>query len=275
MREVASAILSILDRGERGALATVTRVSGSAPQVPGAKMALTPDGSQVGTVGGGRIEQIVLEAMRHTMSDGQTRTIKKHLAQDLGMCCGGQMEIFVEPIESRPQLILFGAGHVAKPTAQFASDVGFEVTVVDPREEQNNEERFPGARHVLMEPDEAVRRGTLPFGPDTLIVVVTHDHRLDEEALRVCLPKPRRYLGMIGSKRKVIRVFERVQARSPEADLSDVRAPVGLDLGAHTPEEIALSIVSELVAVRRGGTGKPMQLDAELLPEDPSKAEAS
>src|SRR5687768_5194945 len=125
MRAVAEAVLRVLERGERAAQATVVRVAGSTPQVPGARMLLRADGTTIGTVGGGRIEQVVLDAMAECLADGRTRIVKKHLGRDLGMCCGGEMEVFVEPIESRPKLVLFGAGHVALPTAKIAKDVGF------------------------------------------------------------------------------------------------------------------------------------------------------
>ena len=275
MREIAAAILSILDRGERGALATVIAVSGSTPQVPGAKLVATCDGGLVGTVGGGRIEQVVIEALRQTIDDGKTRRVRKHLGRDLGMCCGGSMEVFVEPIEARPTLLLFGAGHVAQPTASFAHALGFEVTVVDARPEQNDEARFPDARRVLMEPREAVAGQTLPFGPEAYVVVTTHDHRLDEEALRACLDQPRRYLGMIGSQRKVLRIFSRLRQRDPELDLSAVHAPIGLDLGAHTPNEIAVAIVAELVACRRGGRGGSLKDALAPLPDAEAPAAAS
>src|SRR5688500_15036398 len=208
-------------------------------------MLLRPDGSTVGTVGGGRIEQVVLEALAETLRDGRTRIVKKHLGRDLGMCCGGEMEVFVEPIESRPVLILFRAGHVAQPTAELARKVGLDVTVVDAREAQNTEERCPEMRRVAMEPAEAVRSGGLPVGEESDVVIATHDHRLDEAALRACRGKKRRYLGMIGSKREVIRIFQRILQRAPAAKLDDVHSPVGLDLGAHTPEEIGLAIASE------------------------------
>ena len=268
MREITEAILEALRSGRRAALATVVRVGGSTPQVPGARLLLRADFATVGTVGGGRIEQVVLEALAETLRDGKTRIVKKHLGRDLGMCCGGEMEVFVEPIESRPVLILFGAGHVALPTAAIAARVGFAVTVVDAREEQNTEERFPGMQRVLMEPVEAVRSGELPFGEEAYVVIATHDHRLDEDALRACLGKQRRYLGMIGSKRKVIRIFQRILQRDPAARLDDVHSPVGLDLGAHTPDEIGLAIASELVQVRRGGSGGSMRLDEKLVPRD-------
>ncbi len=255
-----------LERGERGVLATVVRATGSTPQVPGAKLFLSREGL-VGTVGGGRIEEVVIETMRETLGDGRPRWVEKHLAHDLGMCCGGSMGVFVEPIEGRAPLLLFGAGHVAMPTAHFANRLGFEVTVVDPREDLNTKERFPDCKRVLLEPAEAVERGELPFGPQASIVISTHDHALDEEALRACLGKERRYLGMIGSKRKAIRVLDRVRARVPDAKLDEVHTPIGLDLGAVTPEEIALSICAELVLVRRGGKGGPMRLGSKDAPE--------
>jgi xanthine dehydrogenase accessory factor len=261
MRAVIAAWLGLLDRGERGAMATVVRASGSTPQGVGARLVLGADGTLVGTIGGGRIEQVVLELAREVIADGKARVLSKHLGRDLGMCCGGTMEVLVEPIEGRPPLILFGAGHVAQPLARLGHDVGFSVIVVDDRAEQNTEQRFPDVhQRILMEPAEAVRASVLPFGPDTFVVITTHDHRLDEEALRACLPKARRYLGMIGSRRKVHRIYDRIRARAPDADLSAVHSPIGLALGAETPSEIAVSIVAELIAVRRGGSGASMRL---------------
>jgi len=271
-RDLYQAMADLRRENRAFVLATVIDVASSAPREVGAKMLVLPDGSIVGTVGGGRIEQVVIEAMRETLADGKARVVKKHLAHDLGMCCGGEMEVFVEPIEARPKLVLFGAGHVARPTAALAQTVGFSVTVVDPREDQATEERFPDATRVVAEPAEAVKSGVLPFGPETFVLVVTHDHRLDEEALAACLDRPHRYLGMIGSRRKVIRIYQRIRHRRPDAPLDGVHAPVGLDLGALTPDEIAVSIVAELVAVRRGGSGAAMRLDPSLVPEEPAVA---
>ncbi|MCC7541002.1 MAG: XdhC family protein [Deltaproteobacteria bacterium] len=274
---MASALLALLDRGEAAALATVIRTAGSTPQVVGARLLLAPDGTTVGTVGGGRIEETVIAAMRETLADGKPRRISRHLARDLGMCCGGEMEVFVERIEGRPALLLFGAGHVAKPTAALAERVGFEVTVVDDREELLTPERFPDARRVLADPAEAVRAGMLPFGPSAYVIVCTHDHRLDEEALAACLDRPRAYLGMIGSRRKVLQIARRIRSRRPDAPLGGIAAPIGLDLGAETPDEIAVSIVAELIATKHGRSGGAMRLDLakQELDHDDGAEEAS
>lgn len=260
MRAIASALLALLDRGEAAALATVIRTAGSTPQVVGARLLLAADGTSVGTVGGGRIESVVLDALRETLADGKPRRVARHLGRDLGMCCGGEMEVFVERIEGRPALVLFGAGHVAQPTAALAQRVGFEVTVVDDREELLTAERFPDAHRVLADPAEAIAAGLLRFGPTTYVVICTHDHRLDEEALAACLDRPRRYLGMIGSRRKVLQIARRIRQRRPDAPLEGVHAPIGLDLGAETPDEIAVSIVAELVAARHGASGGTMRV---------------
>ncbi|MBE7484895.1 MAG: XdhC family protein [Polyangiaceae bacterium] len=250
MRDVTRELLNVLTSGKRGALATVVRVSGSVPQEPGARLLLAPDGTTTGTVGGGAVERAVLEALEQCRAHGRPELVVYDLARDLGMCCGGRMEIFVEPVEATQRLIVFGAGHVAKPTAQLARQVGFDVTVVDDREELATEERFPGCTLVLAEPSEAAAR-LAPRAEDWLLVV-TYDHRLDEEALDTFARLPHRYLGLIGSRRKVFRILQRIAERGPLPPLERVYAPVGLDIGAVSPEEIAVSIVAELVALRHG-----------------------
>lgn len=259
-RDVAAAILTLIDRGERGALATVVGASGSTPQVPGAKVLLHTDGSIVGTVGGGRIEQVVLDTLREVLADGRPRKIRHRLLQDLGMCCGGEMELFYEVVEGRSPLVVFGAGHVGLALVRIAEAAGFAATVVDPREELNSAERFPNATRLVAEPSETIPRLGLHEG--TFVVITTHDHAIDEDTLARCLPLPHRYLGMIGSRRKVVRVYQRLRHKGVTASFAGVAAPVGLDLGALTPEEIAVSIVAEMIAVRRGGVGGPLGLGA-------------
>jgi xanthine dehydrogenase accessory factor len=250
MRDVTRAIVEVLESGARGALATVIRASGSTPQQPSARLVLLPDGSKVGTVGGGAVEHAVLEALASCIEHGKPELIVYDLGRDLGMCCGGRMEVFVEPIEAEQRLIVFGAGHVAKPTAALAIKLGFALTVVDDREDLNTDQRFPGCIRISAEPAEAAQR-LEPRDGDWLLVM-THDHRLDEEALDTYARLPHRYLGMIGSRRKVFRILQRIAQRRGLPALERVYAPVGLDIGAVTPEEIAVSIVSELVALRHG-----------------------
>ena len=253
--EVHRALLALIERGERGALATVVKDAGSTPQVAGARLLRRIDGTLVGTVGGGAVEHAVITLLDQVLVDRRPRLVALDLARDLGMCCGGRMEVFVEPIEGTPRLVLFGAGHVARAVAAIAPSIGFSVTVVDDREELNDAVRFPNATRVLAEPREA--RDELAITDRDWLLVVTHDHRLDEEALDTFGRGPHAYLGMIGSRRKVKKVLDRIAARGPLPPLERVYAPVGLSLGAVSPEEIAISIVAELVAVRHGLAGKP------------------
>jgi xanthine dehydrogenase accessory factor len=267
MRDVTEALLALLEAGEPGALATVVKTSGSTPQAPGARLLLCADDRRVGTVGGGAIERLVIDALYEVRKQGLSRLVACDLGRDLGMCCGGSMEVFVEPILATPRLWIFGAGHVAQPTAVLARSVGFEVVVVDERDELNVEERFPGCRRELIDPASALGRGQL--GMRDWLLIVTHDHHLDEEALRAALAHAPRYIGVVGSRRKIYRLLERVAARQGSLDLERVYAPVGLDLGAISPQEIAVSIVAELIALRHGvkSTGHLRAVDDERLRE--------
>ncbi|MDF1564979.1 MAG: XdhC/CoxI family protein [Deltaproteobacteria bacterium] len=250
MWQLLPALRELVEGRQTGALATVVRASGSAPQKPGARLLLREDGSTVGTVGGGTVEARVLEHLEACLRTGKAGTISFDLVRDLGMCCGGSMEVFMERIEAPDRLVLFGAGHVAQPTASLARSVGFAPVIVDEREDWNTPERFPGAEHLLLPPAEAVER--LALRDDDWILIMTHEHRQDEEVLELCLPRPHRYLGMIGSKRKVFQTLQRIAARGPLPELGRLHAPIGAPLGAVGPEEIAVSIVSELIALRRG-----------------------
>ncbi len=251
MREVTEALLALLQSGRDGALATVIKTTGSTPQVAGARLLLDAAGQHVGTVGGGAIEQRVVEALLEVSRRGEPTLLTFDLARDLGMCCGGSMELFLEPIRATPRLIIFGAGHVAVPTAALAASVGYEVVVVDERDELNTPERFPRCRRELADVSSAL--GALEPGERDWLLIVTHDHQLDTEALRLALGSNARYIGLVGSRRKVYRLLQRVVARQGTLDLRRLYAPVGLDLGAVSPAEIAVSIVAELIALRHQG----------------------
>ena len=160
------------------------------------------------------------------------------------------MEIFIEPVEARPRLFVFGAGHVAAATAPLARQVGFDVTVIDDREELNTEARFPHCARDLRDPLAMLKRTTLD--EQDWLLVVTHDHALDEQILELSLAQKARYIGVVGSRRKVFRLIQRLSQKRGPLALERVYAPVGLDLGAIGPGEIAVSIVAELVALRRG-----------------------
>jgi xanthine dehydrogenase accessory factor len=253
MDQVYRALIALLDAGGFGALCTVVTRSGSAPQQPGSKMLVRSDGTVEGTVGGGAIEEAVRREAQAVLQEGRARVFAAHLSRDLAMCCGGKMEIFIEPIGLPPWLLLFGGGHVGRAVCEAASIAGFRVHVIDAREEHCSVVAHPRAEaRTCDEPLAAL--SSLPFHDDTYVVITTHDHRLDEELLHRCIERPHRYLGMIGSRAKVHRFLERALHRGQDLQkLGSIRAPIGLDLGGREPGEIAISIVAELVAVRRRG----------------------
>jgi xanthine dehydrogenase accessory factor len=253
MIEIYRKLLDALARDEPAALCTVTQSAGSAPQKAGSKMLVYPGGRIDGTIGGGAIEQATIEQALQVLEQGDTRLFKAHLTRDLAMCCGGRMEILIEPIGNGPCLLLFGGGHVGKALCEVAVQAGFRVHVIDEREEHCNASIHPSASaFTCAVPTDVL--DDLSWGLDTYVVIVTHSHRLDEELLAKCADRPYRYLGMIGSRAKVLRFLGRYRKRGIEMEgFEQVRAPIGLDIGALEPGEIAVSIVAEMVAVRRGG----------------------
>jgi xanthine dehydrogenase accessory factor len=248
-------IVELRRGGRRGAVATIVNVRGSIPSFKTAKMLVRDDGSIVGTIGGGCVEADVWQAAREVMESEKPRTLKFDLNQDpkydTGLVCGGTLEVFVEPILPPALLYIFGAGHVAFNLCHTAANAGFDVTVTDDRSSYATKERFPAAREVYaLDFDEALK--TLDPNEASYIVIVTRGHRDDMRILRWAVQTQARYVGMIGSKRKVIEIFKTLQKEGVRADLFDrVHAPVGLDIGAVTPEEIAVAITAELIAVRR------------------------
>ena len=235
----------------RFVLATVVEARGFTPRKPGAHMLVAADGETFGTIGGGAIERVVLEEAARLLAGAGAAKLRRHLTQELGMCCGGEMELFLEVIEPAPRLVVFGAGYIAKPLAAIAAGCGFEVTVVDGRTEWATPERFPTSTLRVEDPVPALAR--LETTADDFAVVVTHDHALDQQLVQGLLARPLRFLGMIGSVPKQRKFALRLRARGfrPE-EIARLRTPLGLPIGAATPEEIAVSVVAELIAVRRG-----------------------
>jgi xanthine dehydrogenase accessory factor len=251
-------IVQLRRDGHRGAVATIVNVRGSIPSFRTAKMLVRDDGSIVGTIGGGCVEADVWQAAREVMESEKPRTLKFDLNQDpkydTGLVCGGTLEVFVEPILPPATLYIFGAGHVAFSLCQIAATAGFDVTVTDDRSSYGTRERFPAAREVYaLDFDEAMQK--LDPNESSYIVLVTRGHRDDMRILRWAVQTRARYVGMIGSRRKVIEIFKTLKKEGVPAHLFDrVHAPVGLDIGAITPEEIAVAITAELIAVRRHAT---------------------
>jgi len=234
----------------RFVLATVTAARGFTPRKPGAHMLIAEDGACVGTVGGGAIEFEVCRAAAELLARGGTTEVRRHLTQELGMCCGGAMTVFLECLLPAPRLVVFGAGYIAKPLAAIAAGCGFEVTVVDAREGWARAERFPTSALVLRPPDEAVR--DLPLEAVDYAVVMTHDHAVDQRVVEQLLRQPLRFVGMIGSLAKQRKFALRLKARgfSP-GEIARLHTPLGARIGAQTPEEIAVSVMAQLIEVRR------------------------
>ena len=248
-------IVKLRSESRRGAVATIVNVRGSVPSFETAKMLVRDDGSIVGTVGGGCVEAEVWQAAREVMESEKPRTLTFNLNQnpkyDTGLLCGGTLDIFVEPVLPPASLYVFGAGHVAFSLYKTAETAGFDVSVIDDRDSYANRERFPKAKEVIAEDyDQAMAR--LSPNETSYIVIVTRGHRDDMRVLRWAVQTRARYIGMIGSKRKTITIFrELVKEGLPENLFERVHAPVGLDIGAITPEEIAVAITAELIAARR------------------------
>lgn len=323
------------EAGERLALVTVLAVRGSAPRHAGTRMLVTADGAITGTIGGGRIEQEATQAGAEVAAGAPARRLRQHLVRDLAMCCGGSMELYVEPVTPslpalrralamhgarRPallvtaldgspktveepaanaprepvceddrlieplwpseRLVLFGSGHVARAIAPVAAEVGFEVVICDDDE--------TGALARLGNPPWLARTvesfdvrdveamiGHLGLGD--YVLVVTRDHALDERILERLLPNDAiTYLGLIGSRGKVGRIRKRLAARDAATDQRWARlyAPIGLDIGAETPAEIAIAVVAQLIHVRRLGGRSALDF-APVMPDPPAEALAS
>ena len=255
--------------GERGVLVVVTGVEGHAPQVVGAKMIVRPHGSATpieGTIGGGRVEHVVQERALAVLETGRPERASFQLKAELGMCCGGRMEVYMEPIVARERLFLFGAGHVAQPTAALAASCGYEVAVIDEREEFNTEARFPEAKRRYVAPYEEVF-SSLEISPRDVVVIATHNHDYDREILHLSLETGASYVGMIGSTQKVKKTTKRLRLEGVEPEaLARAHAPIGLDILAETPAEIAVAIVAELIRHRRQASSTKKTRGAPVAP---------
>lgn len=248
-------IVALQHTGRKGAVATIVNVRGSIPSFRSAKMLVRDDGSIAGTIGGGCVEAEVWQVAREVMTSEKPRSLTFDLNQDpkydTGLVCGGTLEIFIEPVLPPPLLYLFGAGHVSLELFKAAKNAGFDVIVADDRDAYANAERFPQARQVIAQDFNELLAELAP-NDSAYIVIATRGHRDDLRILRWAVQTPARYIGMIGSRRKAITVFRELMSEGLKPELFDrVYSPIGLDIGAVTPEEIAVSIVAELIGIRR------------------------
>jgi xanthine dehydrogenase accessory factor len=248
-------IVRLRKLGQKCALATIVQVRGSIPSYESAKLLVREDGSMLGTVGGGCVEAEVWTAAREVIETEKPRHLTFSLGQDAaydnGLICGGQLNIFVEPVIPQPRAFIFGGGHVSKSISKIANLAGFSTIIVDDREQFANRERFPEAEETFAEEYESVFP-KLTVTSSSYLIIVTRGHRDDMRVLRWAVNTPARYIAMIGSKRKTISVVHELEKEGiPREAFEKVFAPMGLEIGAETPEEIAISVVAEMIATRR------------------------
>jgi xanthine dehydrogenase accessory factor len=239
------------ESGAPAVLATVVRTSGSTPAAPGAKMVVLADGSFSGTVGGGHLEQLVLDDARKCIAAGESKTFRYPLGATAGQCCGGVVEVFVDALNVGPRLYLFGAGHVAQALCRVLAGTPFVIHAVDEREEWSG--ALPGSvkRHAV--PWDAFAADAEWSAERTYVAIMTHRHDVDEAIVGDVVKRPARYLGLIGSETKWRRFRERLEARGIAREALDrVKCPIGLDIGGKSPPEVAVSIAAELLALHHG-----------------------
>lgn len=265
-RAVYAALLDAQDKGVAAALATVVSASGSVPRHAGSKMLVYADGTFVGTVGGGAMESLVLAEAVAALADGQTRvrsyTLNDLKAGDPGVC-GGTVEVFIEPLTSPPTLLVIGGGHVGKALAQLGKWMDYRVVLSDDREAFCNSEYLPGMdEYVICKPAEVARHTRID--KHTYVAAVTRGLPVDVNLIPALLATDAAYIGLIGSRRRwalTVKALKEERGMT-DAQLARIYAPIGLELEAETPKEIALSIYAEITMLRRGGTGKPMRTES-------------
>jgi xanthine dehydrogenase accessory factor len=262
--------------GQKCALATIVEVRGSIPSYESAKLLVREDGSMTGTIGGGCVEAEVWTAAREVLDTEQPKRLSFNLGQDAaydnGLICGGQLEVFVEPVLPVPYAFIFGGGHISKSLSKAATLAGFSTVVVDNRETFASRERFPEAVEVhAAEYEEVFPK--LEINETSYVIVVTRGHRDDMRVLRLAAATPARYIAMIGSKRKVLNVVRELEKEGlPREVFERIHAPMGLDIGAITPEEIAISVTAEMIAVRRHAPSNWRSLSMSVFADESQRA---
>ena len=249
-------LVDAYETGRPLGMSTLVRASSAGRGTPGAKILVRKDGSTYGSLGDPELDGLGAEAARRVADLGTNQHVATH----------DGAEIYAEGFTTPPTLVLMGGGHVAKATYALARTLGYRVYVVDDRVEFANKERFPEASDTLVVPDYSVGLDQIPINANTSIVIATRGHWFDDLALEAAVRTPARYVGLLGSRRKTILIYQRlVQFGIPAERLRDVHAPVGLAIGALTPEELAVSIMSEIIMTRHGGSGGPMTMDEDYF----------
>lgn len=253
--------LEEIEKGTELALITITNSSGSTPRNKGTQMAVLKDGSIIGTIGGGSLEKRVIELAKEAIAKGESESVNLPLdTQGVEMICGGEVDIFIKVYSANPQLIIIGGGHVAYAIYKMALLLNFNITIFEDRIEFLNEQRFPDATE-LIHGDIAQNLSKYNITENSYIVIATRGHSCDQEALEAVVNSKAKYIGTMGSKRKILTIFDNLKEKgiSNEA-LSKVYAPIGLDIGDNSPEEIAISILAEIIAVKNNKTSEHMKI---------------
>ena len=255
MENIFEILADLQKTGVPAALAIVIKTEGSVPRKPGTKMIIFGDGKITGTLGGGDLENKVIEQALETIREGTPRIVSFTLDREKGkldMMCGGTVEVYIEPVLPSAKLIIFGAGHITRSLAPMMKRIGFQVSVVDDSPDFLKKEYFPDIENVHIE-DMEVFAGSVSSDPKTYIIVLSRGFSRDKAVLNQLLRKEFRYIGMIGSQRKIEAMIEELQKEGiPKEAFPMLKSPVGIDIGAETPEEIAISIAGEIMAIKKG-----------------------
>ena len=244
------------DQGKTAIIVTVVSTTGSTPRKPGARMIIEPNGTLLwGTIGGGAVEHQIQQKASEILESGPqliTLSVGSETGEETGMICGGEMTIYAEPYGSLDRLFIIGGGHIGQILARMAVGLDFQIIIVDERQEMALPANYPLESQIITGKPLFDLISELKTTDDSYIVILTHSHTSDSQTLEICLQKPHRYLGMIGSQRKVNEVFEELRGKGiSHSILESVRSPIGLPIGSETPGEIAISILAELVKFRR------------------------
>ena len=265
MLDIYEEIVKLKKAGKSAAVATVISAKGSTPREEGSKMLVRTDGSIVGSIGGGNLEALVQKAALEIIASGKAQTLHYDLSEkdaaEVGMICGGITDILIEPIIPAPMLYIFGAGHISIPLSIIGKMLDFAVTVIDDRTDFANKERFPEVDEIYAEDIKKVF-DKLNVNESSYIVIVTRGHAHDEVVLEWAVTTPAFYIGMIGSKTKNQTIYSHLKQRGVSQETLDrVHAPIGLKINAETPEEIAVSIMAEIIHVKRNALDSNGSLD--------------
>lgn len=260
--EVLKEVLELKRQRKEVAVATITRSSGSAPRGVGTMMGVLSDGRIIGTIGGGALEKHIIDLSIEALKSGESKSYDLNLDdKEIKMICGGSVDVFIDVYKNRPKLMIFGGGHVGYAIYEQALLLDFDIAIFDDREEFLNKERFPYAEELVLGPIEESLKD-YPIDDNTYIVIVTRGHKYDELALEKVVDSDARYIGSMGSKKKIIEMMGSLKEKGfSKEKLNRIYAPIGLDIASEEPSEIAVSILGEILLIQNEGHETHRKLD--------------